>query len=31
MRHHGRSPCSLDLLSEANVVPGTRIFVILMT
>lgn len=31
MLHDSGSPCSLDLLSEANVVPGTRVFVILMT
>jgi hypothetical protein len=31
MRRSDALPCNLVLLSEANVVPGTRIFVILMT
>jgi hypothetical protein len=31
MRHPAGRPCSLDLLSEANVVPGPKFFVILMT
>lgn len=31
MRRPGTQPCNLVMLSEANVVPGTRTFVILMT
>jgi hypothetical protein len=31
MRRSDATPWNLVLLSEANVVPGTRIFVILMT
>lgn len=31
MRHRTGQPCNLVMLSEANVVPGPRIFVILMT
>lgn len=27
MRHGGGEPCNLGMLSEANVVPGTKIFV----